>query len=97
MLLALLLTGCTTCDTPAHEGTVTVLVGEDEYLRAAGKDGVVQDSECRTMCAAFAPSLDDLTGCTSELAEEGDAPFDTAGAVAEPRYTVSCAGSFYCL
>ena len=97
MLLALLLTGCTTCDTPAHSGTVTVIVGEDEYLRAAGDDGVAQDAECRAMCEAFAPSLDDLTGCTSELTEEGDAPFDTATAWSEPRYTVSCSGRFYCL
>lgn len=97
-LLSAALPGCSgPCDTPAREGAVQVVIGEDEWLRAAGGDGALADGECRELCGAYAPYFASLDACATRLAEPGDGPFDTASAWTGPQYVLECGGTFYCL
>lgn len=90
--------GCTpTCATPAREGVVEVVIGEDELLRAAGEDAVAQDAECRALCTAYAPYFAELDRCATRMLEAGEGPFDTASTWNGPQYVLECGGTFYCL
>lgn len=93
-LFALLL-GCDAglCPDPV---TATQSFGDDEFVRAAGEDGVLQDAECRRLCEAWVPTLATLEACAVEDALTDDNPFDTATPWGESRYTLSCTGRASC-